>query len=84
MNKTTEQKLQGILAELLGTDITTLKPETLFKEDLGADSLDGVELVMAIEEEFGIDLLDVSDSDFEKVKTYGEALAFLNARIGDK
>ncbi len=64
-------KVKGIIVEQLGVDDSAVKSETSFIDDLGADSLDIVELVMALEEEFG---LEISDEDAEKITTVGEAL----------
>lgn len=67
-------KVKGIIVEQLGVDDSAVKPETSFIDDLGADSLDIVELVMALEEEFG---LEISDEDAEKITTVGEALKYI-------
>ena len=61
-----EQKVKHIIVEQLGVDEDEVKPEASFVDDLGADSLDVVELVMALEEEFG---LEISDEDAEKLTT---------------
>jgi len=67
-------KVKGIIVEQLGVDDSAVKSETSFIDDLGADSLDIVELVMALEEEFG---LEISDEDAEKITTVGEALKYI-------
>jgi len=67
-------KVKGIIVEQLGVDDSAVKPKTSFVDDLGADSLDIVELVMALEEEFG---LEISDEDAEKITTVGEALKYI-------
>jgi len=67
-------KVKGIIVEQLGVDDSAVKSETSFVDDLGADSLDIVELVMALEEEFG---LEISDEDAEKITTVGEALKYI-------
>ena len=69
-----ESKVKEIIAKELEVDIKQLSPEAKFIEDLGADSLDIVELVMALEEEFG---LDIPDEDADKLKTVGDALNYL-------
>ena len=69
-----EQKAKEIIAEELEVSVDQLKPEAKFIEDLGADSLDTVELVMRLEEEFG---LDIHDEDADKFKTVVDALNYL-------
>jgi acyl carrier protein len=69
-----ENKVKEIIAKELEVDVKQLQPEAKFIEDLGADSLDIVELVMALEEEFG---LDIPDEDADKLKTVGDALNYL-------
>ena len=69
-----EGKVKEIIAKELEVDVKQLSPEAKFIEDLGADSLDIVELVMALEEEFG---LDIPDEDADKLKTVGDALNYL-------
>ena len=69
-----EQRVKKIVAEQLGANEAEIKNESSFVEDLGADSLDTVELVMALEEEFG---LDIHDEDADKFKTVGDALNYL-------
>ncbi len=70
----TEQKLKEIIVEQLGVEMANLTPEARFWEDLGADSLDMVELVMAVEEATETNL---PDGEMEEVETYGEAWALL-------
>ena len=60
------EKIKEIIAESLGTEISTLTEETSFKEDLGADSLDLFEMVMALEEAFNV---EIPSEDLEKIKT---------------
>ena len=60
------EKIKEIIAESLGTEIRTLTEETSFKEDLGADSLDLFEMVMALEEAFNV---EIPSEDLEKIKT---------------
>jgi acyl carrier protein len=69
-----EDRVKEIIAKELEVEAKQLTPEAKFIEDLGADSLDIVELVMALEEEFGI---DIPDEDADKLKTVGDALNYL-------
>jgi acyl carrier protein len=69
-----EDKVKEIIAKELEVDVKQLTAEAKFIEDLGADSLDIVELVMALEEEFG---LDIPDEDADKLKTVGDAMKYL-------
>jgi acyl carrier protein len=69
-----EEKAKEIIAKELEVSMDQLTPDAKFIEDLGADSLDTVELVMALEEEFG---LDIHDEDADKFKTVGDALNYL-------
>ena len=71
-----EQRAKEIVAKELEVGIDQLTPEAKFIEDLGADSLDTVELVMALEEEFG---LDIPDEDADKMKTVGDTIDYLRA-----
>jgi acyl carrier protein len=66
-----EEKVKKIISEQLNVDINEIKPEASFIEDLGADSLDTVELVMAFEDEFGI---EIPDEDAENIKTVGDVI----------
>ena len=63
------EKIKEIVAESLGTEVETLTAETSFKEDLGADSLDLFEMVMALEEEFEV---EIPSEDLEDIKTIGD------------
>jgi acyl carrier protein len=76
-----ENKVKDIIAEELGVEREKLTNEASFMEDLGADSLDTVELVMAFEKEFDI---DIPDEEAEKLRTVGDALNYLHTRMGDK
>ncbi len=68
------QKVKSIIAQQLGADEKEITEESHFIEDLGADSLDTVELVMALEEEFGI---EISDEDAEKIQTVGDVIKYI-------
>lgn len=71
---TVSERVIDIVAEQLGVDKEKVKPETSFVNDLGADSLDTVELVMELEEEFDI---NIPDDAAEKIQTVGEAIGFI-------
>lgn len=75
------QKIKSIIAEQLGVKVEEVTDEAKFVEDLGADSLDTVELVMALEEEFGI---EIPDEDAEKLTTVGEAMKYIEEKAGSK
>ncbi|MBU87724.1 MAG: acyl carrier protein [SAR202 cluster bacterium] len=72
-------RVREITADKLSTNLESIKPESSFTEDLEADSLDVVELIMAIEEEFGSDEepLEISDEDAEKILTVNDAVNYL-------
>ena len=72
-----EDKVKSIIAEQLGVNIEQVTPEASFIEDLGADSLDTVELVMAFEEEFGA---EIPDEDAEKLTTVGGVISYLKEK----
>jgi acyl carrier protein len=72
----TEDKVKKIIAEKLSVYLTEVIPEASFVDDLGADSLDLVELIMTMEEEFDI---DISDEDAEKLESVKDAIDFVNA-----
>lgn len=74
-----EDKVKDIIVEELGVEREKLTPEASFMEDLGADSLDTVELVMAFEKEFDV---DIPDEDAEKLRTVGDAMRYLHEKIG--
>jgi acyl carrier protein len=74
-----EEKVKDIIVEELGVEREKLTTEASFMEDLGADSLDTVELVMAFEKEFDI---DIPDEDAEKLRTVGDAMNYLHTKIG--
>ncbi|MCP3169118.1 MULTISPECIES: acyl carrier protein [Myxococcus] len=69
-----ETKVKGIIADQLGVGEDEIKPESSFIEDLGADSLDIVELVMAMEEEFEV---EIPDEEAENIKTVGDAINYI-------
>jgi acyl carrier protein len=73
------ERVQKIIAEQLGVDETTIKPETSFVEDLNADSLDLVELIMSLEEEFSKQgkSIEISDEQAEKIATVQDAVNFI-------
>ena len=69
-----EERIKEIIVEQLGANADEVTPEASFIDDLGADSLDTVELVMALEEEFDI---EIPDEDAEKITTVGEAIKYI-------
>ena len=69
-----EDRVKEIIVEQLGVDANEVTPEASFIDDLGADSLDLVELVMALEDEYGI---EIPDEDAEKIVTVGDALKYI-------
>ena len=71
-------KVQSIVSEQLSVDVSEVKSEANFANDLGADSLDTVELVMALEEEFDI---EIPDEDAEKITTVQEAVDYINNKV---
>lgn len=72
------EKVKAIVAEQLGVKLEEVKDDAKFIDDLGADSLDTVELVMALEEEFGA---EIPDEDAEKLNTVGEAIKYVTEKI---
>ncbi|HKL22865.1 MAG TPA: acyl carrier protein [Tichowtungia sp.] len=72
-----EDKVKDIIVEQLGVNADQVKPEASFIEDLGADSLDTVELVMAFEEEFGA---EIPDEDAEKLTSVGAVIDYLKSK----
>ncbi len=74
-----ENKLKQIVMDRLDVDEDQITPEASFVEDLGADSLDIVELIMGIEEEFDI---EIPDEDAEKLTTVGGALEYIKSKLG--
>ncbi len=77
MSDDISSKVKKIVAEHLGIDEGKVQDDSSFIDDLGADSLDTVELVMAFEEEFGS---EISDSDAEKILTVGDAVKFIEGK----
>ena len=74
-----EERVAEIIVEQLGVSRNEVVVEASFIDDLGADSLDIVELVMAMEEEFNI---EIPDEDAEKIQTIGAAIAYLKGKVG--
>jgi acyl carrier protein len=74
----TFEDVKAIIVELLGIDESKVKKESRFREDLEADSLDLVELIMAFEEKFGG---EISDEDAQKITTVGEAVDYIEAKL---
>ncbi len=72
-----EERVKQIIVEQLGVNESEVKPEAKFVDDLGADSLDLVELVMALEEEYNT---EISDEDAEKIQTVGDAIKYIQSR----
>ena len=77
MSKDINEKVKKIVADHLGVDEAKVVDEASFIDDLGADSLDTLELVMAFEEEFGS---EISDSEAEKILTVGDAIKFIEGK----
>ena len=77
MSQDVSGKVKKIVADHLGVDEVKVTDESSFIDDLGADSLDTVELVMAFEEEFGS---EISDSQAEKILTVGDAIKFIESK----
>ena len=73
------EKVKDIIEKELGVEREKLTPDASFIEDLGADSLDIVELVMEFEKEFNI---DIPDEEAEKLRTVGDAFGYLNGKVG--
>ena len=74
---TTYERLKKIVVEQLGVDEEDVKPEASFVDDLNADSLDLVELIMSLEEEFST---EISDEDAERIRTVGDAVEYIDER----
>jgi acyl carrier protein len=80
-DKSIEEKVKDIIVEQLGVNPEQVTPQASFIEDLGADSLDIVELVMAFEEEFSV---EVPDEDAEKLQTVGDVIKYIQERAKPK
>jgi len=80
MTTNLESRVADIIVEQLGATKEEIVPEASFIDDLGADSLDIVELVMAMEETFDI---EIPDDDAEKIQTIGDAISYLKDRLGN-
>jgi len=74
-----EERVKEIIADQLGISVDQIKPESKFVDDLGADSLDVVELIMAFEEEFGV---EIPDEDAEKIATVQDVLDYIAQKQG--
>lgn len=75
-----EKRMAGLITEQLGVSKDEVAPGASFFDDLGADSLDIVELVMSMEEEFDV---EIPDDDLERLVTIGDAIAYLKERLGE-
>jgi len=73
-----EKRVKEIIVEQLGVNESEVRPEAKFVDDLGADSLDLVELVMALEEEYN---MEISDEDAEKILTVGDAIEYIQSHV---
>jgi acyl carrier protein len=76
-----EDKIRSIISEQLGVKPEEVNPQASFIDDLGADSLDTVELIMALEEEFGV---EIPDEDAEKMATVGDAIKYIEEKAPSK
>jgi len=76
-----EERVKKIIVEQLGAKTEEVQPEASFVDDLGADSLDTVELVMALEEEFGF---EIADEDVERMRKVGEVVDYISKRLREK
>ncbi len=75
-----EERIKEIIADQLGIDVSQIKPESKFVDDLGADSLDVVELIMAFEEEFDV---EIPDEDAEKIQTVADVINYIKEKKGE-
>ncbi len=80
MANASEEKIKSIIAEQLGVKPEEVTPQASFIDDLGADSLDTVELIMALEEEFNI---EIPDEDAEKMTTVGDAIKYIESKAAN-
>jgi acyl carrier protein len=82
-DKSIEERVSEIIVNQLNVNEDQIKPEASFIDDLGADSLDTVELIMAFEEEFKDELNDeIPESDAEKLQTVGDVIAYIKDKAG--
>ena len=79
MSTAVYERLQGIVAEQLGVEPDQVQRDAEFVQDLNADSLDMVELVMSLEEEFGV---EISDEEVENIRTVGDAVDYIDENTG--
>ncbi|MEM1372532.1 MAG: acyl carrier protein [Pseudomonadota bacterium] len=83
-DKTIEQRVSEIIVNLLNVNEEQVKPEASFLDDLGADSLDTVELIMAFEEEFADEIGgEIPESEAEKLQTVGAVVDYIKAKTGE-
>ena len=75
-----EARLKKIVAEQLGVDESKIVPSARFSDDLNADSLDLVEMIMSLEEEFGV---EIPDEDAEKILTVGDAMSYIESHMDE-
>ena len=75
-----DERLKRIISEQLGVDESQVTPSASFEEDLNADSLDLVELIMSLEEEFGV---EISEEDAEKIRTVGDASEYIREHAAE-
>ena len=78
MNTTVEEKIKNVIVEQLGVSADEVVPEASFVDDLGADSLDLVELIMVLEEVFG---REIPDEDAEKIQTVQDAINYIKSGV---
>lgn len=77
---TVVERVTKVIVDRLGVDESEVKTEASFRDDLGADSLDVVELVMELEDEFD---MEISDDDAEKIGTVGDAVSYIEAKVNE-
>jgi len=84
-DKTIEQRVKEIIVNQLNVNEEQITPQASFLDDLGADSLDTVELIMAFEEEFKDEINgEIPEADAEKLQTVGDVIAYIDAKAGKK